>query len=179
LVGPLGVGSKPSQPLSGRRLACHGGVAHQAQARPERLGGPAAERPGSRTGRQRGYPLGRGGWSAKHGRTAFGTPARSPRRGRGRPEPSVPGRRACPCCTGAHNPFRLTCVAAARSCPEGKRPGRRRFPRSSKVVPVGTSCPSSSPQLGVSWWKRAGQSGFAYRGPRRDGDREEIADQRL
>jgi hypothetical protein len=119
------------------------------------------------------------GWSAKHGRTAFGTPARIPRRGRGRPEPGVPGRRACPCCTGAHNPFRLTCVAAARSCPEGKRPGRRRFPRSSKVVPVGTSCPSSSPQLGVSWWKRAGQSGFAYRGPRRDGDREEIADQRL
>jgi hypothetical protein len=81
------------------------------------------------------------GWSAKHGRTAFGMPARILRRCRGRPEPGVPGRRSCPCCTGAYNPFRLTCVVAGRSCSEGKRPSRRRFPRSSKVVPVGHFLP--------------------------------------
>jgi hypothetical protein len=35
-------------------------------------------------------------------------------------------------------------------------------------VPVSASCLSSSPWLGGSSWKRAGQRQFAYRRPRRD-----------
>jgi hypothetical protein len=38
-----------------------------------------------------------------------------------------------------------------------KRPGQSWFPRLSKVLAVSTSCPSSSPLLRGSWWKRTGQ----------------------
>jgi hypothetical protein len=54
----------------------------------------------------------------------------------------------------------------------GKPPGRSPFLRLSKVVSVSTSCPSSSPRLGGSPWKRAGHRQFAYRRPRAHRNRQ-------
>ena len=54
-----------------------------------------------------------GGWpGCCHGRTAFGSRPEIPRWCREGPSPSVPGRRSCPCCTGAST--RFGCLAPSR-----------------------------------------------------------------
>jgi len=59
---------------------------------------------------------------------------------------------------GCPDPLRLGGRRCGAMVPLTRKPTvQSRFPRLSKVMPVGTSCPSSSPCISGSLWKRAGQ----------------------